>query len=68
MRVCKALQDGAFKWLNRIWTSGHVSYLTVGCYYLVFAMLVVHHEALSDRCLITLVPSDIPEDAGLAAH
>ena len=31
-------------------------------------MLVVYHEAFSDRYLITLVPSDIPEDAGLAAH
>ena len=31
-------------------------------------MLVVHHEAFSDRYLITLVPSNIPEDAGLAAH
>ena len=31
-------------------------------------MLVVDHEAFSDRYLITLVPSDIPEDAGLAAH
>jgi len=31
-------------------------------------MLVVHHEAFSDRYLITLVPSDTPEDSGLAAH
>ena len=31
-------------------------------------MLVVYHEAFSDRYLITLVPSDTPEDAGLAAH
>jgi len=31
-------------------------------------MLVVYHEAYSDRYLITLVPSDTPEDAGLAAH
>ena len=31
-------------------------------------MLVVYHEAYSDRYLITLVPSDIPEDAGLVAH
>ena len=31
-------------------------------------MQVVHHEAFSDRYLITLIPSDIPEDAGLAAH
>jgi len=31
-------------------------------------MLVVHHEAFSDRYLITLVPSNIPEDAGLAAY
>ena len=31
-------------------------------------MLVVYHEAYSDRYLITLVPSDIPEDAVLVAH
>ena len=31
-------------------------------------MLVVYHKAFSDRYLITLIPSDIPEDAGLAAH
>ena len=31
-------------------------------------MLVVYHEAFSDRYLITLIPSDTPEDAGLAAH
>ena len=31
-------------------------------------MLVVYHEAFSDRYLVTLVPSGIPEDAGLAAH
>ena len=31
-------------------------------------MLVVYHEVYSDRYLITLVPSDIPEDAGLVAH
>lgn len=31
-------------------------------------MLVVYHEAFPDRYLITLVPSDTPEDAGLAAH
>ena len=31
-------------------------------------MLVVYHEAYSDCYLITLVPSDIPEDAGLATH
>ena len=31
-------------------------------------MLVGYHEAFPDRYLITLVPSDIPEDAGLAAH
>ena len=28
----------------------------------------MYHEAFLDRYLITLVPSDIPEDAGLAAH
>ena len=31
-------------------------------------MRVVYREAFSNRYLVTLVPSDIPEDAGLAAH
>ena len=31
-------------------------------------MLVVYHEAFPDRYLITLVPSDTPEGAGLVAH
>jgi hypothetical protein len=31
-------------------------------------MQVVYHEAFPDRYLITLVPSDTPEEAGLAAH
>ncbi|AMR25457.1 hypothetical protein A0257_22455 (plasmid) [Hymenobacter psoromatis] len=31
-------------------------------------MQVVYHEAFPDRYLMTLVPSDSPEDAGFAAH